>query len=198
MPILSLDHLDDHPLNANVMQKSAFEKLLRHVESSGDYPPLIVRRHPLTSLAEAGRFQILDGHHRARALRALGHEEVRCEIWEADDERAIVLLLTLNRLHGEDDPQKRGELLTRMHSARTLVQMAEIVPDEIKRIEALMAVARPTPIADIAPPPNPEAMPQVITFFLTEPQRRRLFERLSAIDGDRSRALVKLLNLEAE
>jgi ParB-like chromosome segregation protein Spo0J len=194
MPFLALNHLDDHPLNANVMPLDAFEKLKRHIEATGDYPPLIVRRHPRMDRADSGRFQILDGHHCARALRALGFEQARCEVWEADDQRAIMLLLTLNRLHGEDDPRTRGELLEQVTKAIDIPVLTQWLPDDSDRINALLKLARPIAINELGPPPDPDAMPQAVTFFLNEAQRRTLFERLANVADDRSEALAELLH----
>src|SRR5262245_57943732 len=126
MPIISFDHLDPHPGNANRMPAELFAKLKSHIQHTGDYPPLIVRRHP----TQPDRFQILDGHHRADALRQLGYEQARCEIWEmVDDRRAEMLLLTLNRLHGEDDPRMRGLLLEDLARAVDIDELAALLPD---------------------------------------------------------------------
>ena len=62
MPLISLNALDAHPDNANHMPAATLAKLITHIRDSGEYPPLIVRPHP----KNADRFQILDGHHRAR------------------------------------------------------------------------------------------------------------------------------------
>src|SRR5262245_40077038 len=111
MPMIALDQLDDHPENANRMTPDALAKLRLHISRTGNYPPLIVRRSP----ACADRHQILDGHHRAKALRELGHTSAQCAVWDVqDDRRAAMLLLTLNRLHGEDDPRRRGTLLAKL------------------------------------------------------------------------------------
>ncbi|MBE3071108.1 MAG: ParB N-terminal domain-containing protein, partial [Planctomycetes bacterium] len=56
------------------------------------------------------RYQILNGHHRAQALRELGHTHARCDVWEVDDAEARLLLATLNRLEGRDDPGLRARL----------------------------------------------------------------------------------------
>lgn len=196
MPVLSLDHLDDHPLNANVMSAQAFAKLVKHIDTSGRCPPLIVRPHPREPSRDQGRFQILDGHHRARALRTLGFEEARCEIWDADDARATMLLLTLNRLHGEDDPRKRGQLLTDLALGMDLEQLTQWLPEDASHIEALIQLAQPPKEPELALPPDVDAMPQAVTFFLAEPARKRLFEKLESVAPDRSAALVKLLQLE--
>src|SRR5262245_50580941 len=126
MRLIPLNKLDAHPSNANRMAPDLFEKLKAHVRSSGNYPPLIVRKHP----KKAGRYQILDGHHRARALRELRHRVARCVVWKVRDEHhAALLLLTLNRLHGEDDPKLRGRLLEQLGRCEDIQDLAELLPD---------------------------------------------------------------------
>ena len=193
MPHLALDHLEPHPDNANRMPADLFRKLCAHIEHSGEYPPLIVRRHP----SREDRFQILDGHHRGEALRALGFDSARCEIWEVpDDRRAALLLLTLNRLHGEDDPERRGALLANVRQSMELDDLADLLPDSRAEIEALINLTQPPSAHDpLAPPPSPEAMPQAITFFLTGPQHQRLSRKLRETHADRSIALLTLLQL---
>ena len=104
---LPLDRLRPHPANANVMDEERLEKLAENIRREEDYPPLVVRPHP----EEQGAYQILDGHQRLDILRRLGHQEATCYVWPCDDRTALVLLATLNRLEGQDDPLKRAELL---------------------------------------------------------------------------------------
>lgn len=190
MPVLSLSSLEAHPHNANRMPAELMEKLAAHIRATGDYPPLIVRQHPVSP----DRFQILDGHHRAQVLRQLGYEEARCEIWEVDDDRAALLLLTLNRLHGEDDPQRRGMLLARINRSVDIDRLAKLLPEDAARIRKLIDLsAAPPPPSE---PPPLETMPQAVTFFLSGVQRDRLLDRLDAVSRNRSAALVQLLNLD--
>jgi ParB-like chromosome segregation protein Spo0J len=194
MPTIPLDHLVDHPDNANRMPAALMEKLTRHIAESGDYPPLIVR--DISSAEDEPRYQILDGHHRARALRELGCEAARCEIWEVDDERATLLLLTLNRLEGVDDPQRRGALLKRLADSVGVKELSRLVPEDPARLRKLIEASEAPP-----PPVEPrdvEAMPQAVTFFLTAPQRRCLLKRLKTVAKDRSEALVSLLSLDED
>lgn len=194
MPTIPLDQLVDHPDNANRMPPALMEKLTRHIADSGDYPPLIVR--DISTSQDEKRYQILDGHHRARALRELGHTEARCEVWDVDDERAALLLLTLNRLEGVDDPQRRGLLLKRLADSVGVKELSKLVPEDPGRLRKLIEASEAPP-----PPVEPldvEAMPQAVTFFLTAPQRRRLLKRLKPVAEDRSEALVSLLALDNE
>ncbi len=189
MPTIALDLLDDHPDNANRMGGDLLAKLVAHIRDNGNYPPLIIRPHP----QHAGRYQILDGHHRAKALHRLGRTEACCEIWEVDEAQTDLLLLTLNRLCGEDDPYRRGALLKRVSKLCGLTELAAKLPEDVQRIRKLIEAAQgpPSPL----PPPDLASMPQAVTFFLTAGQRDRLFDRLKAVARDRSEALVVLLEL---
>lgn len=194
MNMIALDDLQSHPENANRMPDDLLDKLIDHIRRSGQYPPLIVRPHPLGRGASGGRYQVLDGHHRLEALRRLGYTEARCDVWDVDDERARLLLLTLNRLEGRDDPERRGALLRRLAKEMDAKDLADLVPDDAAAIEKLIALTDPPPPP--APPPEVETMPHAVTFFLTGPQRRSLFARLRSVARDRSEALVRILELE--
>lgn len=191
MPTIALDLLDDHPDNANRMGKDLLAKLVAHIRDNGKYPPLIIRPHP----QHAGRYQILDGHHRAKALHQLGRTEACCEIWDVDDGQTDLLLLTLNRLCGEDDPYRRGALLKRVAKLCGLKELAAKLPEDIQRIGKLIEATQAPPPP--SPPPDLASMPQAVTFFLTAGQRDRLFDRLKAVTRDRSAALVALLELSS-
>jgi ParB-like chromosome segregation protein Spo0J len=198
MNMIALDDLQSHPENANRMPEELLAKLVEHIRRSGQYPPLIVRPYPdgdgTSGGASGGKYQVLDGHHRLEALRRLGYVEARCDVWDVDDERARLLLLTLNRLEGRDDPERRGELLRKLAEEMDAKVLADLVPDDAAAIEKLMRLTDPPPPP--APPPDVEAMPHAVTFFLTGPQRRSLFARLSSVARDRSEALVRILQLD--
>ncbi|MCH7848196.1 MAG: ParB N-terminal domain-containing protein [Planctomycetes bacterium] len=189
MPTIALDLLDDHPDNANRMGEDVLAKLVAHIRDNGKYPPLIIRPHP----QHAGRYQILDGHHRAKALHQLGRTEACCEIWDVDEAQTDLLLLTLNRLCGEDDPYRRGALLKRAADLCDLSELAAKLPEDVQKIRKLIEATQAPPSP--SPPPDLASMPQAVTFFLTAPQRDRLFDRLKAVARDRSEALVALLEL---
>ncbi len=188
-----LDRLEPHPANANVMPEHLLAKLTSHIRATGLYPPLIVRR--MHGDDRSPRYQILDGHHRAIALRRLGKDPARCEVWDANDEQAAMLLLTLNRLRGEDDPHRRGELLTALSLTFEMDELESMLPDNRERIERLMALTQPPPSA---PPLETElpAVPRALTFFLDEAAYRATVKALGAIDSNRAAALLKALGID--
>jgi len=188
MPTLPLDHLHPHPRNANVMPEAYLDKLVAQLERTDRYPPLIVRPHP----EHHRQYQLLDGHHRAKALRRLGRTHARCEVWDVDEAEALVLLASLNRLQGRDQPRKRAALLHAIAQQVDLPALAQRVPEDVPKLRAMLARHAPPPPRP-APPPSPADLPEAVTFFLREAQRTKLDAALAAHDPCRETALMKLV-----
>lgn len=182
---IPLETLQAHPENSNRMPPRLLEKLRRHIERTGLYEPLVVR--PLPADAAGGdaardaapRYQILNGHHRAEALRQLGHTRARCDVWEVDDDEARLLLATLNRLEGRDDPSSRAHLVARLAEGRSARDLARLLPDPPDAVERLLALAKPPP-APLAPEKiEPLARPMI--FFLADEQYALVTEALREV-----------------
>eukprot|EP00752_Nemacystus_decipiens_P014099 g12535.t1 len=139
---LPLDRLDAHPANSNVMPKALLGKLVSEIDRTGFYPPIIVR--PIGE-----RYQILDGHHRVIALKQLGLASVNAVVWRVDDQQALLLLATLNRMRGDDDPRKRAALLTKLRESMGVKEIAQRLPEDSGRVRKLLAIH--------AAPPSPKA-----------------------------------------
>lgn len=191
--LIPLSKLHAHPDNANVMPPRLLRKLIAHLKASGRYPPLIVRPHP----DQADDYQILDGHHRAQGLRAIKATTAQCEVWpDVHDEQAAILLLTLNRLRGEDDPMKRAALLARLRQVKPEKDLLAEIPENRAKLRALLRLREPPPAP--APPPRADDMPEPVIFFLRPLQCARLFDRLQPIARERSEALITLLDLDGD
>src|SRR4030042_2854997 len=91
---IELAQLDFHPDNPNRQSKVNFARLVRNIERTGRYEPLLVRPCP----NKKNRFQLINGEHRCRALAKLGFKTADCIVWDVDDEQTDILLATLNRL----------------------------------------------------------------------------------------------------
>jgi len=160
MQSIALDKLVAHPDNPNRMSKANFTKLVRNIQQTGKYEPLIVRPCP----GNPERFQIINGHHRVKALRELGYTHADAVIWDVDDRQTDILLATLNRLHGSDMLEKKLALLKKLTSRMQAKQLARLVPQTARQLERLANFKLPEAPAQ----PKPLAAPCV--FFLSDEQ----------------------------
>lgn len=185
---IALDDLRPHPSNSNVMPEALLAKLAEHIADTDRYPPVIVRPWE-------DAYQILDGHHRVAALRRIGSASARCVVWEVDEEAALLLLATLNRLQGQDDPRKRAALVARLHDHQDLKALAARLPEDGDRLKKLLQ------LNDTPPPPRPPQplgeMPVAVHFFLLPRQRTALERKLRERGGGREDALLSLLGVDS-
>ena len=181
---LSLDNLHAHPANSNVMPEPLLAKLVEHLRTADRYPPIIVR-------PSGEGYQILDGHHRVIALRRLGRIEARCDVWDVGDDEALLLLATLNRLQGHDDPRKRASLVDALRGSHDLAHLADRLPEDRDRLRKLLQLneAPPTP----RPPQRLADMPVAVHFFLRPAERDAVERKLREVGGSREAALLQLM-----
>lgn len=197
--MIALDDLLPHPLNSNVMPEDLRAKLTAHIKRTGRYPFLVVRPHP----DEPGRYQVLDGHHRVGVLRELGHTEARCDVWEVSDREAKLLLATLNRLQGQDQPLRRAELIHELLAEMNVADLGGLLPETDTQIEELHALLE-FPAEEIAALLEEQAaeaekvLPRVMSFVVT-PEQEEIIERAVELASDgtpgRDRKAKGLANL---
>lgn len=172
---IKLKKLIAHPENANRMSKTDFNKLVRNIERTGRYEPIVVRPHP----QRAGDFQIINGHHRCKALQKLGYESSDCVIWKVGDEETRLLLATLNRLQGKDKLDKKVALLRHLKERMEPKQLSRLLPQTAKQIERLTLLKRPRKL-----PKQVQDFARPMVFFLDAGQRETVTKALSMSDVD--------------
>ncbi len=173
---VSLNRLCGHPDNPNRMARAAFGRLLRNIELTGCYEPLIVRPHP----NKARHFQIINGHHRARALRKLGRTHAQVIVWNVDDQQTDVLLGSLNRLGGSDVLARKAALLKRLNKKRTARELAGLLPESARNVERIARLKLPTH------PAPPQDIPTAMVFFVNSEQQQVIERAMSRVPADRS------------
>ncbi|MBN2313407.1 MAG: ParB-like nuclease domain-containing protein [Sedimentisphaerales bacterium] len=193
---IPIENLIPHPDNPNRMSKKKFTKLIRNIERTGRYEPLLVRPCPATDChspqdalrycemyPEQGRrsrnpdidvggkhdcFQIINGHYRWKALSQLGYKTVDVVVWDIDDEETDILLATLNCLGGSDVLEKKLALMNRLTQRHPSRDLAKWLPHTAGQIHRL-AQMNSGRVPRIKPPKPALAHPAV--FFLNDAQK---------------------------
>ena len=177
---IPLDKLLPHPENPNRMSKQAFGKLKRLIGQSGNYEPLIVRKHPEIE----NHFEIINGHHRADALKELGETLADCAVWDVDDEQVRILLATLNRLGGKDELAAKLALIKNLSEKFGAKELAKLLPDTKQVIEKISNFKSQIPNlkAQISnfKPDNTKAFLNTLIFFLDDEQIKIVNSALDA------------------
>lgn len=182
---IGLDKLVGHPGHSNRMSNVNFKKLVRNIERTGLYEPLIVRvcRH------KGDCFEIINGHNRCRALMQLGYAAADCVVWGIDDAQTDVFLGTLNRLAGRDEVGKKLRLLKRLMGRFEVGELAKLLPHTKRQIERLismldrrssMLAACESQIADR----ESKIAARPVVFFLDERQHQIVEEAFSLASAD--------------
>ena len=166
---IAIDRFVPHPDNPNRMSKANFAKLVRNIERTGRYEPLVVRPCP----DKKNHFQIINGHHRWQALTKLGHKEADAVVWDINDQQTDILLTTLNRLGGSDILNKKLALLTRLNRSMRSRELAKLLPMNSKQIERLVNLKIPRI------PTVKSSFTNPLVFFVEDEQRKIIQEALS-------------------
>lgn len=193
---ISLNKLVAHPDNPNRMSKANFAKLVRNIQRTGRYEPLVVRPCPQKNChscpasvcginssrnpnnnrkIEAKCFQIINGHHRCQALQELGYKTVDVVVWDIDDKDADILLATLNHLGGSDVLEKKLALLKRLNQRMEVGKLAKLLPQTAKQLHRLSQIEKKR-IPQIKGTQTSRICPLV--FFVNDRQKKVIYEAL--------------------
>ncbi len=169
---IPLEHLVPHPDNANRMSRGNVAKLVRNIEHTGHYEPLVVRAHP----DRRGYFQIINGQHRYEALHRLGHNNAQAVVWKVDDEQTDLLLATLNRLRGRDTLEKKLTVLRRLCRKRPLHEIAKLVGQTQGQLQRLMT----RDLKSTRPKTRQPLYAIPLVFYVSDDQQRIIEEALAS------------------
>ncbi|MDH5481738.1 MAG: ParB/RepB/Spo0J family partition protein [Candidatus Bathyarchaeota archaeon] len=107
------------------------EELAESIEREGQLKPIIVRGHP----TKPNVYQVIDGEHRIRALKKLGHGVVRAEVRRLSDEEACLLAMRVNQMHGK----RLEELEEGLHIKKMMEQFGYTQTDVAERFRKTQA-----------------------------------------------------------
>jgi len=130
MELLNIADIKTHEMNPNQMGRQALNQLKELITNEKNYPPLIINKRD-------GKNILVDGHQRLQVLKELGYAEAKCDIWEVPYETELMLLATLNQLHGNSIGKKK-ELLYEELKKHISPEMIRKVSPENKEFLSLV------------------------------------------------------------
>lgn len=101
---IPIDLIDPAPVNVNALSEEAFGMLVSEIRENGFDEPLQV-------IQKDGRYVIVGGHHRWKAIKILGYTEAPCCVYPWDDKKAMEQLVRRNMIRGKLDHEKFGDML---------------------------------------------------------------------------------------
>jgi len=123
-----IDSLRPWPGNPRIMPAEELRKLCRSIETYGMVEPLVVRKADHT---------VIGGHQRLEAARMLGFTKVPVVFVDVDEHQAKALNIALNKIHGDWDLPKLGELLEELRDLPDLDEtLTGFDPNEMDQLLA--------------------------------------------------------------
>lgn len=132
---LNMSQLIPNNWSAHAMSSNEFNRLKQSIQKIGVIEPLIVR--PLGD----GKFEIVDGMQRYRALLELGMTTVDCLIRQYDEDEAKLASLASNRLRGKFIPKRLASILTDVRDTYGDELVVSTIGMEKKRMDSFGDVA---------------------------------------------------------
>lgn len=177
---IALADIHENDYNPNRMPEDLFESLLASIRDLGYMQPIIVRPHD-------DGYQIVDGAHRFRALKQLGHTRAECVVVEDDEDAAKLRTLTMNRLRGRMDNFDVAKILKnyRPEIAQRYLAYTEKHRQEMKTLLERVRNVRLPRIAY-------EISQVVVEFLLRRAQADKVKQAIAATGEDRNKAIVTI------
>lgn len=197
---IPLDLIDPDEQNPNEMPPELYDGMVRDIRESGYAQPILVRPLP------GGRFKMVDGEHRWRALGELGYAAAPAVVIEAeDDDDARMKLLTMNRFRGQFVPIKLAYLLADLATRIPEKEMTRRLGMEEAELRDSLRLAHFTDDLGIAlreaqERENKDA-PTVLTFVCAQRDAQAIERAVDALKSDkvdRGQALAKICREHAK
>jgi len=187
---ISLDLIQENKYNPNEMDENKFKKLVLNIKRKGFRKPIEVRK-------VGEKYIIIDGAHRFKACKELGHTEIDCIVDNVDETEAMVDTLNAN-IHGSHNPYKEAQMFKNIHERYALKDIEKLTvygQNEIKdRLELLNLSPSIQKELEQQELRESKEAPVVLTFMVKEADKGIIMEALSLCENakDKNRALVEL------
>lgn len=168
---IKTDHLREQDINAHTMPAMMFRQLTANIEDRGMLESL-----PFCAMVE-GRIEVVSGHHRKRAARAAGVEDliILLDTTGLTRDQIRAKQLAHNSINGIDDPQVVKQIYEMINDAEAKIE-AFIDPKDLE-----IEFPDHVPITDIMSS-NMES--RTIMFMFLQHQQDNFEEVIEAISND--------------
>jgi len=156
--VVSASRIHENAWNPNEMDEMMFKKLKNGITMFGFVDPVLVRKR------KGGGYEIIDGEHRLKAMKELGHKKIaiKCIRESVSDVHAQALTLTCNEVRGRHDVLAEAEMIEVMNKSNPLFLDDEqgVLPYSKRDAEIMMDLLKPFDVHrfDGAKPPSYEEM----------------------------------------
>jgi len=134
---IPLNLLHEASWNANAMDEVMLARLANSLCRFGTVLPLVVR--PIKE-----GFEVVAGNQRLRIYREQGMDTVPCVTVSLDDVQARFLAQALNRIHGDDDINRKAVLVKQILSELAEEDVLAILPETASSLQALASLGKQT------------------------------------------------------
>ena len=105
---IPLESIELHKDNRQLANDESIDDLAASIDAMGQLEPATVRQ------TDSGRYELLSGERRFRALQKLGRTFIRATIVSAESNQALVRLAAANSQRKDLDPIERAELIAKL------------------------------------------------------------------------------------
>jgi ParB/RepB/Spo0J family partition protein len=179
---IEISKLRENLWNPNKMDDAKFRALVKSISERGFVQPIIVRP------VKKGKFEVLDGAHRLRALRELKKKHADCVVLEESGAAAKMRTLSMNRLRGEFDGLKLADLVGTMGMSHD--EIAAALAFSERELAALGSLLGKIPDPDFE---IPEEEGFVLLDFYLSPDEAKIVERALKSTGEKNPAKALVL-----
>lgn len=209
---IDLDFLSASPKNPNTMRSARYESLKEAILLEGFQVPILVREAADCGYDISGTHEIIDGHHRTRAVDELSTagalpRTIPALVVKADDTKAKRMAIAMARLRGEPNLGVVMELVSEL--AKTMAEddignyvgySEEAIAEIIAMAEEVEAEAPELELDDLqTPPPAEEPRTRPWELILTFSDRkqyqkaRRALRKAAGPDSTFEDGLLRLI-----
>lgn len=119
--------------------KRQFEENVRSIDQLGLYKPIQVNKR---NFARSGKYELICGEGRLTACKQLGQTEIKCDIWDVDEKKALLMTLGENLTRTPPGTIVYARALKKMHDLgetyETLSRIAGKSVEYLKKYICLM------------------------------------------------------------